>query len=220
MSTIVFPQDRKKNQKSVKVGHVGEVTALQVVAGEGRFRETHRMMRRKTVPRRSLAACLAAAVLADICHKAPAADSTCPVDEHGAPCSSWSARVDAVDLPLVRKVDATISYPTGDPSFAVMEAFSGEQTLPAEFVSPFLLAHDFGTPTKDLNKPGPAHDHGPAITPDARTTGWHPHRGSSCMLGIRTCVHTCMRACARSLTCAHVRAGACIATQDSTSSRT
>ena len=82
-------------------------------------------------------------------------------------------------LHVAKVVNAVISYPTGDPSFAVQEAFSGRDTLSAESISPFLLAHDFGTPTKDLSKGQPAADPGPPAMGEhpERITGWHPHKG-------------------------------------------
>eukprot|EP01047_Picozoa_sp_COSAG01_P100694 COSAG01_NODE_30516_length_614_cov_1.504854_1_plen_139_part_10 len=55
---------------------------------------------------------------------------------------------------------AHTSYPTGDKSFAVLEAFPAQGLLAVEQISPFLLAHEWGTATKPIDgtiaeDPGP-----------------------------------------------------------------
>ena len=82
-----------------------------------------------------------------------------------------------VPLRVLSAAPAHVSYPTGDKSFAVLEAFPGGGALAAERISPFLLAHEWGAVTKTLDgrvapDPGP-----PSLREKAATVGWHPHRG-------------------------------------------
>ena len=60
---------------------------------------------------------------------------------------------------------AQVSHPTGDPSFAVMQAFPSAFT--AQEADPFLMADLFG----------PKRSEGPPADPDEFPIGWHPHRG-------------------------------------------
>ena len=94
--------------------------------------------------------------------------SATPDSEQGRPIDSKSA------CTVQRVTKAQISYPTGDSSFAVMESWPTDQ-LPAAEISPFLLNHDWGSPTKTLGKP--AVDPGAPPVAGEPHVGWHPHRG-------------------------------------------
>lgn len=61
------------------------------------------------------------------------------------------------------------AYPTGDPSFAVMQAFPGAYS--AEEADPFLMCDLFG----------PIQSEGAVTDPDFYPIGWHPHRGMDIM---------------------------------------
>lgn len=63
----------------------------------------------------------------------------------------------------VRK--AKVTYPTGDPSFSVMQAFPAAFT--AEEADPWLMLDHFG----------PSKSKGKETGPDDFPIGWHPHRG-------------------------------------------
>ena len=78
-------------------------------------------------------------------------------------------------LEVSRIANATISYPTGDPSFSVMQPFPNG--IPAEEASPFLMCDEWGeiSPEKVLGVV--AKDPGPPATQGGRHVGWHPHRG-------------------------------------------
>lgn len=68
-------------------------------------------------------------------------------------------------MPLMQVRKGKVSYPTGDPSFAVMQAFpSGFNERESD---PFLMCDHFG-PTKSA---------GIERDPDVYPVGWHPHRG-------------------------------------------
>ncbi len=58
-----------------------------------------------------------------------------------------------------------ITHPTGDPKFAVQQAFPA--AFSAQESDPFLMCDLFG-PIKSL---------GPTGNPDEFPIGWHPHRG-------------------------------------------
>lgn len=60
---------------------------------------------------------------------------------------------------------AQVTYPTGDPNFAVMQAFPS--AFSAQEADPFLMCDLFG----------PEPSTGPSANPDAFPIGWHPHRG-------------------------------------------
>ncbi len=70
-------------------------------------------------------------------------------------------------------VGSTTTFPTGDKSFGVLEPWPSR--LVYADTSPFLLTHDWGTPTKRLG--APAVDAGPPTEQGQRHVGWHPHRG-------------------------------------------
>eukprot|EP00668_Euglena_longa_P015191 GGOE01019244.1.p1 GENE.GGOE01019244.1~~GGOE01019244.1.p1 ORF type:complete len:324 (-),score=56.41 GGOE01019244.1:150-1076(-) len=57
------------------------------------------------------------------------------------------------------------THPTGDPSFAVMQAFPA--AFSAEMADPFLMCDEFG----------PMPSHGRVRDPDDFPIGWHPHCG-------------------------------------------
>jgi redox-sensitive bicupin YhaK (pirin superfamily) len=57
------------------------------------------------------------------------------------------------------------SHPTGDPKFAVMQAFPA--AISAEDADPFLMCDHFG-PANFMTRPA---------DPDVFGVGWHPHRG-------------------------------------------
>ena len=60
---------------------------------------------------------------------------------------------------------AEVTYPSGDPNFAVLQAFPSAFT--AEEADPFLMCDDFG----------PERSKGKVTEPDSFPLGWHPHRG-------------------------------------------
>jgi redox-sensitive bicupin YhaK (pirin superfamily) len=57
-----------------------------------------------------------------------------------------------------------------------MEAFTGHHSPNGRDVSPFLLMHDFGEPSKLLDTLV-ADDPGPPQERAEKIVGWHPHRG-------------------------------------------
>ena len=60
---------------------------------------------------------------------------------------------------------AKVAYPTGNPNFAVMQAFPGP--FKSEDTDPFLMCDHFG----------PMLSNGVTTDPDEFPIGWHPHRG-------------------------------------------
>ncbi|KAL3896494.1 MAG: hypothetical protein SGCHY_004040 [Lobulomycetales sp.] len=69
-------------------------------------------------------------------------------------------------MKVLRVAKARVTYPTGDKSFAVMQAFPAG--IPAVEADPFLMCDHFG----------PSEQTTPAETdPDVFPIGWHPHRG-------------------------------------------
>jgi redox-sensitive bicupin YhaK (pirin superfamily) len=69
----------------------------------------------------------------------------------------------AMGVVAVRR--AQVAHPTGDPDFAVLQAFPA--AFPAAEADPFLMCDLFG----------PEPSTGPARSPDAFPISWHPHRG-------------------------------------------
>ena len=61
---------------------------------------------------------------------------------------------------------ATVSFPTGDKNFSVMQAFPAGFT--AEEADPFLMMDHFG----------PKLSRGKLSDPDQFPIAWHPHRGA------------------------------------------
>lgn len=61
--------------------------------------------------------------------------------------------------------NAEVTYPSGDPSFSVMQAFPSGFT--AQESDPFLMCDDFG----------PKLSTGAITSDDEFPLGWHPHRG-------------------------------------------
>lgn len=90
-----------------------------------------------------------------------------PIDTDVSVVPVGTSRVRAV-------AKAHISYPTGDKSFGVLEAFPSSQ-VPYEATSPFLLAHEFGKSTVPLGES--CADPGPPKETGKPHVGWHPHRG-------------------------------------------
>eukprot|EP01043_Picozoa_sp_COSAG02_P021378 COSAG02_NODE_1084_length_14692_cov_214.338724_12_plen_431_part_00 len=84
----------------------------------------------------------------------------------------------AVPIMRVAKLtNAEPSCPTGNcDDFTVMEAFTGHHSPNGRDVSPFLLMHDFGEPSKLLDTLV-ADDPGPPQERAEKIVGWHPHRG-------------------------------------------
>merc|ERR1719210_2866933 len=65
------------------------------------------------------------------------------------------------------------TFPTGDPKFAVMQAFPA--AIPAEQADPFFMCDEFG----------PAVSKGKEEDPDAFQVGWHPHIGMDILTYMR-----------------------------------
>jgi redox-sensitive bicupin YhaK (pirin superfamily) len=68
-------------------------------------------------------------------------------------------------MKLIGMITARIAYPTGNPNFAVQQAFPA--SFRAEQTDPFLMCDFFG-PTKSEGK---------EKNPDQFPVDWHPHRG-------------------------------------------
>jgi len=104
----------------------------------------------------------------------------------GESCSALAAdgagdAAAAVTLSVTSEPKAAhTSYPTGDPTFGVLEAFPGQGNLDQYAISPFLLAHEWGKATKKIDG-RVAKDDGPPVLSDGaaktKSVGWHPHRG-------------------------------------------
>ena len=86
-------------------------------------------------------------------------------------------------IPTPRLVEAQISYPTGDKSFKVWQPWPS--AIPAEDISPFLMADEWGAPTKRPLDGKAAADPGPPPSQGERHVGWHPHRGFDIVSYIR-----------------------------------
>jgi hypothetical protein len=84
----------------------------------------------------------------------------------------------------------------------------------AVLCSPFLLMHDFGEPSKDLNTLSTAEDPGPPTKRVEKIVGWHPHRGFdiiTCVsLSLSLCVCVFVRRSGSQLYCCCCRCGCCL----------
>jgi hypothetical protein len=67
-------------------------------------------------------------------------------------------------MPVLGVRAGKVTYPTGNPKFAVMQAFPA--AFSAEEADPFLMCDEFGP----MVSPGPVSD------PDEFPVDWHPHR--------------------------------------------
>jgi len=76
-------------------------------------------------------------------------------------------------MPCLEVLQAEVTHPTGDPNFAVMQAFPA--AVPAEVADPFLMCDEFG----------PSVSKGPITDPDKFPVGWHPHLGMDIMTYLR-----------------------------------
>lgn len=83
--------------------------------------------------------------------------------------STVTASITATNMKSLAVRQAKITYPTGNKSFAVLQAFPAGFT--AEEADPFLMCDEFG----------PSKSTGVITDPDQFPVGWHPHRGMDIM---------------------------------------